>query len=157
MRSARALVLTVFVLVLAACNSPGGGTSSATSESAGASTDGESTTTPGASASTDGGGGDIDATVDALVPPNGTEQARYSASGAVIVSWTSTDSIDSLKSYYDGKLASLNLNVLSTTDIQGTHGWVFGNDDGTGTSGALTIAPGTDGGPSAVSLTIGTS
>ena len=111
-----------------------------------------------ASASSGGGGGsdDLDTIATNLAPPNGTQQARYSASGGLIITWLSTDSVDSLKSYYDGKLGSLGLNVLSTTDVQGTHGWVFGNEDNTGVSGALTLSPDTSsGGATTVSLTIG--
>jgi hypothetical protein len=51
----------------------------------------------------------------------------------------------------------MGLNVLQTTSIQGTYGWVFGNEDGSGTSGALTIGPDSGSGGTSVSLTLGSS
>ncbi len=75
----------------------------------------------------------------------------------LVIQWASTDSVDSLKSYYDGKLSSLGYSIVQSTDVQGTHGWVFGSEGGTGVSGALTITPDASGGSgSFVSLTVGT-
>jgi hypothetical protein len=161
MRRAHSLVPAALLMLLVACNGPG---ANASASSGGGDQQSDSgTASASASASTDGGGGgggstDVDTVASNLAPPNGSEQARYSASGALIVSWTTSDSVDSLKSYYDGKLSSLGYSVLQTTDVQGTHGWVFGNADSTGVSGALTVGPATSGGGgAAVSLTVGTS
>jgi hypothetical protein len=160
MRRALSRVPAAILLLLVACNSPGSSSSSSTSsgDQQSDSTSASATQSSSASASSGGGTGsdDIDQIASDLTPPNSSETGRYSASGALIVAWSSTDSVDSLKSYYDGKLGSLNLNVLSTTDVQGTHGWVFGNEDNSGVSGALTISPDTSsGGATTVSLTIG--
>lgn len=164
MRRAHSLVPAALLMLLVACNGPGSSASASSgggdqqSDSGAAST--SASASASASASSGGGGGsdDLDTIATNLAPPNGTQQARYSASGGLIITWLSTDSVDSLKSYYDGKLSSLGLSVLQTTDVQGTHGWVFGHQDGSGVSGALTIGPDTSGGAgSAVSLTLGTS
>ena len=164
MRSARVPVIAVaLILLLAACNAPtstdgGGGddsteSSSATVDEASNPTATEDTPDTGGG----GGGGDLGALADELAPPNGDEQARFNADGGVIVNWLSSDDVESVKSYYDGQLSSMGLNVLQTTSIQGTYGWVFGNEDGTGTSGALTIGPDSGSGGTSVSLTLGSS
>jgi hypothetical protein len=165
MRSARVPVIAVaLILLLAACNAPsgsdgGGGndateSSSATVDEASNPTATEDTPDTGGGA---GGGGDLGALADELAPPNGNEQARFNADGGVIVNWLSSDDVESVKSYYDGQLSSMGLNVLQTTSIQGTYGWVFGNEDGSGTSGALTIGPDSGSGGTSVSLTLGSS
>jgi hypothetical protein len=164
MRSARVPVIAVaLILLLAACNAPsstdgGGGddsteSSSATVDEASNPTATEDTPDTGGG----GGGGDLAALADELAPPNGDEQARFNADGGVIVNWLSSDDVESVKSYYDGQLSSMGLNVLQTTSIQGTYGWVFGNEDGSGTSGALTIGPDSGSGGTSVSLTLGSS
>ena len=164
MRSARVPVIAVaLILILAACNAPsgtdgGGGndsteSSSATVDEASNPTATEDTPDTGGG----GGGGDLGALADELAPPNGDEQARFNADGGVIVNWLSSDDVESVKSYYDGQLSSMGLNVLQTTSIQGTYGWVFGNEDGSGTSGALTIGPDSGSGGTSVSLTLGSS
>jgi hypothetical protein len=145
-------------MLLVACNGPGanGSASSGGGDSGTASASASASTQASASSGGGTGSGDIDQVASNLTPPNSSETGRYSASGALIVTWSSTDSVDSLKSYYDGKLSSLSLNVLSTTDVQGTHGWVFGNEDNTGVTGALTLSPDTStGGATTVSLTAG--
>jgi hypothetical protein len=145
-------------MLLVACNGPGanGSASSGGGDSGTASASASASTQASASSGGGTGSGDIDQVASNLTPPNSSETGRYSASGALVVTWSSTDSVDSLKSYYDGKLSSLGLNVLSTTDVQGTHGWVFGNADNTGVTGALTLSPDTSsGGATTVSLTAG--
>jgi hypothetical protein len=149
-------------MLLVACNGPGSSASASSgggdqqSDSGAASASASTSASASASSGGSGASGDLDTIATNLAPPNGTQQARISASGGLIISWSSTDSVDSLKSYYDGKLGSLGLNVLSTTDVQGTHGWVFGNADNSGVSGALTLAPDTSSGAATlVSLTVG--
>jgi hypothetical protein len=146
-------------MLLVACNGPGSSASASSGGGDQQSDSGAASASASASATSGGSGGGSDdlATIATnLAPPNSTEIGRYSASGALVVNWSSTDSVDSLKSYYDGKLGSLGLNVLSTTDVQGTHGWVFGNADNSGVSGALTLAPDTSSGAATlVSLTVG--
>jgi hypothetical protein len=158
MRRAHSLVPAALLMLLVACNGPGSSASASSGGGDQQSDSGAASASASASASSGGGGGSDDLATIAtnLAPPNSTESGRYSASGALVVTWSSTDSVDSLKSYYDGKLSSLGLGVLSTTDVQGTHGWVFGNADNSGVSGALTLAPDSaSGGATLVSLTVG--
>jgi hypothetical protein len=141
MRRAHSLVPAALLMLLVACNGPGSSASASSGGGDQQSDSGAASASASASATSGGSGGGSDdlATIATnLAPPNSTEIGRYSASGALVVNWSSTDSVDSLKSYYDGKLGSLGLNVLSTTDVQGTHGWVFGNADNSGVSG-LTV------------------
>ncbi len=162
MRRAHSLVPAALLMLLVACNGPGSSASASSGGGDQQSDSGAASTSASASASASSGGGggggsdDLATIATNLAPQNGTEIGRYSASGALVVNWSSTDSVDSLKSYYDGKLSSLGLGVLSTTDVQGTHGWVFGNADNSAVSGALTLAPdSSSGGATLVSLTVG--
>ena len=111
MRWARLLVLPVLVVLLVAC---GGSPGTSTDDNGNGNGNGESTNpdvTATAEASKDDGNGtgndgDVEQLAADLVPPNSTETTRTVASGVVFAGYESTDSPDSLKSYYEGKIAS---------------------------------------------------
>ena len=54
-------------------------------------------------------------------PPNATEVSRFSSSDGVVIGWESSDSVDSVKGFYDDAIAEDGLNVYGTTDGQGAH------------------------------------
>ena len=83
MRWSRALTLPVLLALLVACSGPAASQSTGGTEqsdnptpTAGASTDGAPSATEGG-----GAGGDLDALVEKLTPPNSTESSRVSQSG----------------------------------------------------------------------------
>lgn len=150
MRWTRLLVLPVLVVLLVAC---GGSPGTSTDDNGNGNGNGESTNpdvTATAEASKDdgnGNGGDVEELAADLVPPNSTETTRTVASGVVFAGYESTDSPDSLKSYYEGKIASAGMVIISTTSTSGTYGFIFAEDDqGSGFGGSIAIAPSSSGG-----------
>ena len=150
MRWTRLLVLPVLVVLLVAC---GGSPGTSTDDNGNGNGNGESTNpdvTATAEASKDdgnGNGGDVEELAADLVPPNSTETTRTVASGVVFAGYESTDSADSLKSYYEGKIASAGMVIISTTSTSGTYGFIFAEDDqGSGFGGSIAIAPSSSGG-----------
>ena len=103
-----------------------------------------------------GGGGDssdLDQVASALEPPNSTETTRFSSSDGMLIGYESDESLDSLKSYYDGKIDDLGLNLLGTLSSGESYNWIIGAEDGSGVQGGVTIAPsGT--GTTVVSITL---
>jgi hypothetical protein len=152
MRWTRLLVLPVLVVLLVAC---GGSPGTSTDDNGNGNGNGESTNpdvTATAEASKDDGNGtgndgDVEQLAADLVPPNSTETTRTVASGVVFAGYESTDSPDSLKSYYEGKIASAGMVIISTTSTSGTYGFIFAEDDqGSGFGGSIAIAPSSSGG-----------
>jgi hypothetical protein len=150
MRWTRLLVLPVLVVLLVAC---GGAPGTSADDNGNGNGNGESTNpdvTATAEASKDdgnGNGGDVEELAADLVPPNSTETTRTVASGVVFAGYESTDSADSLKSYYEGKIASAGMVIISTTSTSGTYGFIFAEDDqGSGFGGSIAIAPSSSGG-----------
>jgi hypothetical protein len=152
MRWTRLLVLPVLVVLLVAC---GGSPGTSTDDNGNGNGNGESTNpdvTATAEASKDDGNGtgndgDVEQLAADLVPPNSTETTRTVASGVVFAGYESTDSADSLKSYYEGKIASAGMVIISTTSTSGTYGFIFAEDDqGSGFGGSIAIAPSSSGG-----------
>jgi len=155
MRWSRALILPVLAVLIIACGSP------ATSEGGGGGNGSEESDTPAASA--DGGSGnggssgDVDQLANDLVPPNSSEVSRIEAEGTLLVGYTSTDSVDSLKSYYEGKFNDLGVNVIGTSSAGTTHTFVIGNEDGSGVQGGVTVAADENAGNTLVQITLGVS
>jgi hypothetical protein len=145
--------LAIATLLLAAC----GGGSAATQPPAGAtsSTGGGAATEipnepPEATEAGGGGGGggsnlDVETTGKALVPPNSTEITKTTAEDTWFVAYTSTDSIDSLKSYYEGAIARAGLKIFSTTTVSGGISYVIATDENGSFGGAVNIYPNGDG------------
>ena len=157
MRWSRTFVAPFLIVVAVACSSPGGGTGGDGSEP----TDAPEPTT----ASTDGGGGDggdggsgsgdLDAVFEQLTPPNSTETSKTAAEGIIFAVFESTDSIDSLKSFYESAIPDSGLQIFSTTEAQGGYAWTIAESEGSSFGGAVSIYPSGSGSGTAVSVTIG--
>jgi hypothetical protein len=154
MRWSRALLPALLIVLLAAC----GGSSASTggngdsSQAAQASSDTqasepatESTAPEASSDSGNGSAGDLDSLVNALTPPNSTEVQKTTAQGGVYVAWNSTDSTDSLKSFYESAIPGTGMQILTTTSASGTFSWIFAENDTSSYGGSITLAPATDG------------
>lgn len=152
MRWTRALTLPVLAVLVIGCGAPGtdggnGGNGSEESQAGAPDPDGGN----------DGNGGDpgdLEQLANDLEPPNATETTRMNANEALIVAWTSTDSVDSLESFYDDKIDQLGINLIGKSSAQGGHTWVIGNEDGSGPQGGVTVAEDGSGG-TAISVTLG--
>ena len=174
MRWSRTLAPVVVLVLVAACgssaasadgNGNGGGNGTEESEAA-------ATATPTAAATPDDGGGgggsgggsgggvasgDLEALVDDLTPPNSTEVNRTTAEGIIFVIWESTDSTDSLRSFYEGAIDDTGMEVFSTTQASGAYSWLFAESEGSSFGGAVTVAPSSSGGSgSTVSVQVST-
>ena len=157
------LIVSILALTLAAC---GGGSPAApkgddgnggqsTAASAEASADKGD---PGSSQDSGKGSGDVEGVAAALVPPNSTEVGKTTAAGIVIAVYESTDSIDSLKSFYESAIAGTGLTILATTEASGGVSWVISDADASGLGGAVAIVPSSDTpGGTTVSVTVGDS
>jgi hypothetical protein len=156
MRCARALILPALAIVVIACSSPspssgGGGGGSEETDNAAAT----ATATSDGGGGGGGAGGDVDQLAEDLVPPSSSEQSRISSQGTLIVSYTSTDSVDSLKSYYEDKFDELGVNVIGTSSAGATTTYVIGNEDGSGIQGGVTVAGDESSGNTIVQITLG--
>ena len=167
MQSTRLIsALAMAGLLLAAC----GGGSAATQQPAAATAasgggGGPATEAPGATeqaAATDAGGGggggggaggDVEAVANALVPPNSTEIQKTTAQDTWFAIYESTDSVDSLKSFYQGAITGVGQQIISTTTIQGGVSYVFAKDSSGGFGGSVNIYPSGDG-KTAVQVTV---
>jgi hypothetical protein len=154
--------VVTFVLLLAACggNNAGSSAGSSTGSDPSSGSGQSSAATPSAQASSGGGGGsgsDLASLVDKLVPPNATQTVRTDAEGAVFVAYTSTDSIDSLKGYYQGTITSAGFTIISTTSAADGVAYVFTKNDDNSVGGSVAIGPGADGTGAGVAITLGKS
>jgi hypothetical protein len=120
--------------------------------------------TPDAGGDTSGGGTgagtgssvDIERVATALVPPNSTEITRTTATDTWFVVYETTDSIDSLKSFYEDAIPKTGLNVISTTTVNGGVSWTMSSDDNGTFGGAVNVYPSSDG-KNAVQVVVGKS
>jgi len=157
MRRSRALILPVLMLlILSAC----GGSSSSTGNGNGGQSQSaeqsqaaeESQAAESQAAESQGSGqsaGDLDSLVQALTPPHSSELSKTTAAGGVFIAWNSTDSVESLKSFYESAIPGTGMIVISTSSASGTYAWVFAKDESSSYGGSVTIGPtsdGTDGG-----------
>jgi hypothetical protein len=167
MRTTRyVLALSLSALLLVACGGSGADTQQpAATQAAGGGGGGGGTATQNAPADTrqpagtesgGGGGGNVDvATVAAnLVPPHSTEITKTTATDTWFVMYETTDSIDSLKSFYTDAIAKAGLQIISTTTVNGGVSYVIATDDSATFGGAVNIYPSSDG-KNAVQVTIG--
>jgi hypothetical protein len=161
--------LGIALLLLAGC---GGTGAAATQQPAGetASTGGAgggsatempaATEAPAATAASGGGGGgsgggsdDVEAVANQLIPPNSTEQSKTTAEGTWFAIYLSTDSVDSLKRFYQNAIANAGQKIFSTTTIQGGVSYVFAKDESGGFGGSINIYPNGDG-KTAIQVTV---
>jgi hypothetical protein len=157
------LAIAIVALLLAAC-----GGSAATQQPAGGGGGGggggTATEVPAATEAGGGGGGgggggsgqDVEAVGNQLVPPNSTEVSKTTAEDTWFVIYESTDSVDSLKSFYENAVPKTGLRIISTTTIQGGVSYVIATDDSGAFGGAINIYPSGDG-KTAVQVTVGKS
>jgi hypothetical protein len=153
MRWSRALILPVLAVLIIACGAP------ATSEGGGGNGSEESDTP---AASVDGGGGnggggsaeDAERVAADLVPPNSTETSRTVASGTVFATYESTDSIESLVSFYESEIPGTGMQIISTTNSQGGTSWLFAVDEQASFGGAVSVFPSGTGSGTAVSVQV---
>lgn len=155
MRWSRALVAPFLIVVAVACSSPGGGGGDGSAQS-----DAPEPTAAATDGSGGGGGGgsaDLDAVFETLTPPNSTETTKTSAEGIIFAAFESSDSLESLKSFYEGAIAEAGLEIFSTTEAQGGYSWTIAESEGSTFGGAVSIYPSGSGSGTAVSVTIGNS
>ena len=155
MRLARALVLPVMVIAVAACGSSGGTDAAGSTQP---SVDAPASPSPadaspaasqddgGAGASSGGGAGDLSGVADQLVPPNASETSKTTASGVIFVTYSSSESPDSLKSFYESAIGKIGWHTLSTTSAEGSYSWVISPDASGNAAGSITVAPDASGG-----------
>ncbi|MGZ8563767.1 MAG: hypothetical protein ACXWWU_09125 [Candidatus Limnocylindria bacterium] len=171
MRWSRALVLIAILALLAACGGGGGDDGNGNGNDG----DGDGTTqSEPAEASDDGGGGggggdgddgdggngsagDAEAAYERLIPPNADEVSKTTASGLIFAGFTTSDSVDSLTSFYEDAFDDLGLQILTTTETSGAITWFVGTDENASEfGGVVSVIPDTDGGSgSSVSIQIG--
>jgi hypothetical protein len=119
---------------------------------------------PAPSAAQGGGGGgggggsaaDVEAIGKALIPPNSTEVSKTTVPDTWFVVYSSTDSVDSLKSYYEGAISKTGLQIISTTTLQGGVSWVIAQGSNSNFGGAVSVFPSGDG-KTVVQVTVGKS
>lgn len=157
MRWSRGLVLLLVVLLIAAC---GGSPAASADDSEGNGGSSEAADTPEPAASKDDGGnggsaGDLDQLAEDLTPPNSTETSRTTAGGVIFLTFESTDSPDSLRSFYESAIANTGLEVFSTTSAEGTYAWIFAESEGSDYGGVVSVGPGVDGSGSVIVVQVG--
>ena len=160
MRWSRTFVAPFLIVVAVACSSPGG-----TPGGDGGGDGSEPTDAPEPTAATDDGGGggggggtgsaDLDAVFERLTPPNSSETTKTAAEGIIFAVFESSDSIDSLKSFYESAIPASGLQIFSTTEAQGGFAWTIAESEGSSFGGAISIYPSGSGSGTAVSVTIG--
>ena len=105
-----------------------------------------------------GGGGsshDLEEIFATLTPPNSTELSKTTAQGVIFAAWDSSDSFDSLRSFYENAIADTGLQIIQTTEAQGGIAWVIAEDDTGNFGGTVSIFPASDGSGTQVSVTVG--
>lgn len=115
----------------------------------------------GASAqpSSGGNGGPDDAVAvgEQLVPPNSTETSRTIMGNYWYVMYESTDSPDSLKSFYESKVPAVGLMIISTTSSAGSHSMLIARDETGDFGGSVLMSPSASGSGSMVIVAVGSS
>jgi len=155
-----ASTLAIASILLAACGGgsaatqgPAGETASTGGGGGGAATEMPEVTQPAEATDAGGGGGgtggggsdDVAAVANQLVPPNSTEISKTTAEDTWFVIYESTDSVDSLKHFYENAIAAAGQKIFSTTTIQGGVSYVFAKDESGGFGGSVNIYPSGDG------------
>jgi hypothetical protein len=154
---APAALAALLMLVAAACG--GSAASSAPADAGTGSGSGN-----GTAASADAGSGSGSGTAAAsdaakvgeqLQPPNSTETSKTTTGGYWYAIYHSSDSPDSLKSFFEGQIPKTGLQIVSTTTANGTYSWLVANDSSGTFGGSVTVGPGGDGSGSDVIVGIG--
>jgi hypothetical protein len=153
--------LAIGAMLLGGCGGAGAPTQAppgATSSTGGTASQVPATTEgPAATQSGGGGGGaglDVEAVANKLIPPHSTEVTKTTAEDTWFAVYESTDSIDSLKSFYQDAIAKAGLRIFSTTTVSGGVSYVIATDESGSFGGAVNIYPSGDS-KTAVQVTIG--
>src|SRR6185369_2452375 len=119
--------LAVIALVVGACGGGGGAATTAPTvapnEPAATEAAATAEATEGAAATTSGGSQSADALkalAQQLTPPGSTETGHLEATGVYQLYLTTTQSLDQLKAFYDGKAASIPIKDYSKVDASGS-------------------------------------
>lgn len=175
MRVPRALAALLILVLIAACgggqagDSSGGDdngsdTESTAPEPGGGNESSDDGGNGGTEPSDDGGNGggggggsshDLEEIFATLTPPNSTELSKTTAQGVIFAAWDSSDSFDSLRSFYEDAIADTGLQIIQTTEAQGGIAWVIAEDDTGNFGGTVSIFPASDGSGTQVSVTVG--
>ena len=157
MRRPRALTaFALMFLFVAACGSPAASDGNGDGDG-----NGSEQSEPAEETQGDGGGGggdrDVEAAFDTLTPPNAEEVSKTTAQGVIFAAFNTSDSLDSLTSFYQDAFNDLGLQILTTTEASGGITWFVGTDETASTfGGVVSVFPATDGGDgSTVSVQIG--
>ncbi len=157
------LAIAGLLLALAACGGNNAG-SSATSSNGSTATSGSGQSTEAtptaAESSGDGGGGggsttDLASLADQLVPPNSTQVVRTDAGNGLFIAYDSTDSLDSLKSFYENAIKNAGMTIVSTTTAADGAVYIFTRPSDSSFGGSVALGPGSNGGSSGVTITLG--
>jgi len=168
MERPRALVLIAILALLAACggggpgddaDGDGDGTSQSEPAEASAAPPPDDDDDDGGGGGNGGGGsaGDAEEAFERLTPPNADEVSKTTAGELIIAGFTTPDSMDSLRSFYEDAFDDLGLQILTTTEAAGGITWFVGTDENASEfGGVISIIPATDGGSgTTVSVQIG--
>ena len=99
-----------------------------------------------------GDAGSAESIANKLEPPNAQETSRTTSGGLVLVTYESTDSMDSLSSFYEQAIRDAGMDVMSKTTVADGTNWIFGSAD---ISASVTIQPSGDtSGGTTVAITV---
>lgn len=157
MRWSRALAAVALMLFVAACGAPAA-TEGGDGDGGG---DGSEQSEPAETTSGDGGGGggsgsgDVDRAFEILTPPSSTELTKTTTEGVIFAAFDSSESFESLRSFYEDAIGEAGLRIISTSETGGGIAWAIAESEGSSFGGAVTIFPAADGSGMQVSVTIG--
>jgi hypothetical protein len=112
-------------------------------------------TTPEPQGDTGGTAEDAAAAGEALIPPNSTEVSKTTTDTYWYVVYESTDSPESLKTWYEDKIPDTGMKVFSTTSANGAYSFAIARDESGTFGGAVTIGPSGSGSGSSVIIAVG--
>ncbi len=156
MTSIRTSVIALLVaLVVVGCGSSaassapadaGNGTGAAATADAGSGSGAAAAADSGSGSGSGTGSAEEAAAVgDQLKPPNSSETSKTTTEGYWYAVYHSTDSPDSLKSFYEGQIPKAGLKIISTTSASGSYVWVVARDETGSFGGSVTVGPAADG------------
>jgi hypothetical protein len=156
-------LLPALAVLLISCSSPA---SSGSDNSAQGSEQASTTASSAAGSSQDsgsggnngggngGGSGNVGDVAKALVPPNSHEVTSTTAADTSFIVYESSDSIDSLKSFYEDAIPKIGMRIFSTTQASGGVAYVMATDESASFGGAVSIYPSDTGSGATVSVTV---
>ncbi len=108
---------------------------------------GDASSAPAATPGSGGSGSeDAEEVGTALVPPNATEVSKTLTGNYWYALYQSTDSVESLRSFYEDKIPSVGLTIISTTTAGGGYSWLVATDESGSFGGSVSVGAPTEGG-----------